>query len=496
MTTPQQQVWWQNAVVYQIYPRSFQDSDGDGEGDLPGVAQRLDHVARLGADALWLSPVYPSPMADGGYDVSDYRDIDPRFGSLADADALIAAARARGLRLLMDLVPSHTSIEHPWFRDDPGRYIWSDRDGPANNWVGVFGGSAWSRDQLSGRWYLHTFFPEQPDLDWHQKRVRAAFTEVLRFWVDRGVAGFRLDAINCLMKDPELRDDPPAEGMPPLPHREDYVTLEHCYSHNAPDIGIGLRALREGAGKDSLLVGEVYLPSAHLAPYLEYLDIAFCFELMHATWHATTLRRAIENAFDPAGAAGRVAWVLSNHDSPRVPDRVGHANVRTAAILALTLPGVVFVYQGDEIGMPDGPGREPPDDRVGRDRHRHPMRWDDDAPHGGFTTGDPWLPAIDVVGGAVAQQERDPDSVLALYRDLIALRRGFGSSIELLDAGDGVLAYRRGSGHVVVLNLTGETRPVPRAGSIVRATHAARHATGDAAPDQLEPGEGFVAHFA
>jgi len=488
MPTAPEAPWWRDAVVYQVYPRSFQDSGGDGEGDLPGVAARLDHVARLGADAIWLSPFYPSPMADGGYDVAGYTDVDPRFGTLADADALIAAAHDRGLRVLFDVVPCHTSIEHPWFRQHPERYVWSDRDGPQNNWLASFGGRSWSCDEGSGRWYLHSFYPEQPDLNWRRDDVRAAMADVLRFWIARGVDGFRLDAIDRLMKDPELRDDPPASGPPALPEHGGCASLDMRHSRNAPDIGDALAVLREGAGDDALLVGEVYLPAAQLAPYLEHVDVAFAFELLHAPWEATAVREAIESGSD----AGRVAWVLSNHDFPRLPDRVGAGNVRAAALLALTLPGPVFVYQGDEIGMADGPGREPPDDRAGRDRHRHPMRWDDDAPHGGFTSGEPWLPAIEVHGGGAAAQERDADSVLALYRDLVALRRELGEGLEFVDA-TGVLAYRRGPGHVVAINLGDEPATAPAAGAIVRATHARRLPAGAPAPRELASGEGFLA---
>lgn len=488
--------WWRDAVVYQVYPRSFQDTDGDGEGDLRGIAQRLDHIRDLGADAVWLSPIYPSPMADGGYDVADYEDVDPRFGSLADADALIAAAHEQGLKLLMDLVPCHTSIEHPWFQAHPERYVWSDRDGPQNNWIASFGGPAWSRDVRSGRWYLHSFYPEQPDLDWRSEDVRVAMGGALRFWRARGVDGFRLDAIDRLLKDPERRDDPPATRPPVLPEHADVDTLEHVYSRDAPDIGLALRALREAVGKDTLLVGEVYLPAARLAPYLEHVDCAFAFELLHAPWEPHAFRAAIEAALDPAGAAGRVAWVLSNHDFPRLPDRYGAGNTRAAALLALTLPGAVFVYQGDEIGMADGAGGvDRRHDRAGRDPHRHPMRWDDEAPHGGFTSAArPWLPAIPVAGGGVAQQANEPDSVLSLYRDLIAERRRLAGGLTFPDdVADGVLAFRRASGHVVALNMSGETRPAPPAGAVVRATHATRHRTGAPAPAQLAPGEGFLA---
>jgi alpha-glucosidase len=482
MSRSPDRAWWHDAVVYQVYPRSFQDSDGDGEGDLRGIAMRLDHIRDLGADAVWLSPVYPSPMADGGYDVAGYEDVDPRFGTLADADALIAAAHEHGLRLLMDLVPCHTSIEHPWFARHPERYVWSDRDGPQNNWIASFGGAAWSRDERSGRWYLHSFYPEQPDLDWRNPEVRDAVAAALRFWLARGVDGFRLDAIDRLLKDPELRDDPPASGPPPLPLHPEHATLEHRHSRNAPDTGEALAALREGAG-DAFLVGEVYLPSAELRPYLEHLDLAFGFELFHSSWTVEEVRAAID-----AAPPGQVAWVLSNHDFPRLPDRVGHGNERAAAMLALTLPGTVFVYQGDEIGQANGPGGEPPIDRFGRDAFRHPMRWSDDEPHGGFTTGEPWLPAVPVAGGAADAQEDDEASLLHLYRDLVEVRRTLGPQFVWVESEDGVLAYRRGD-RIVAINLAGGERPAPAAGDLVLHTHG--H-TG-AAPASLSAGEGFVA---
>ena len=273
-------MWWQDAVIYQVYPRSFQDSDGDGIGDLRGIEQRLDHLAWLGVDALWLSPIYPSPMHDFGYDVADYEDVDPVFGSLDDFDSLVAAARERGLRVLLDLVPCHTSIEHPWFSEHPDWYIWSDAP---NNWLSAFGGSAWS--PLNGRYYLHSFYPEQPDLDWRNPEVVAAMQHALRFWIERGAAGYRVDAIDRLLKDPQLRDDPPATEPFGLPLREDEAKLALTHSRNAPDTGEALARIREAVG-DALLVGEVYLPSAKWQPYLEHLDAAFAFELLHAPWDA------------------------------------------------------------------------------------------------------------------------------------------------------------------------------------------------------------------
>ncbi|QEC48874.1 alpha-amylase [Baekduia soli] len=483
-------------VVYQVYPRSFQDADGDGEGDLAGITQRLGHIAALGADAVWLSPVYPSPMADGGYDGADYTGIDPRFGTLADADRLIARAHQLGLQVLFDAVPCHTSIEHPWFTEHPDYYVWSDRDGPQNGWRQAFGGPAWSRDPHGRGWYLHSFYPEQPDLDWRNPAVGAAFGAALGFWLDRGVDGFRLDALDRLLKDPQRRDDPPRtpDSPPALPEvSPDNAALRQVHSRNAPDVGVALATLREAVGP-AYLVGEVYLPSSGLAPYLEHLDAAFSFELFHSPWDARSVRHALDEA--QVLPEGRAAWVLSNHDFPRLPTRVGEANIRAAALLLLTLPGAAFVYQGDEVGMADGPGRahDPlgrgPDDRHGRDGFRHPMPWDA-TPGGGFSTAIPWMPADDPARRNVADQERDPGSLLHLYRDLIAARRRLQGPVELVRHGvaEDVVAFSRG-GHLVALNLGATTQPAPAAGDLVRHTH---HVKGGGAPTSLAPGEGFLA---
>ncbi len=490
--------WWHDATIYQVYPRSFQDSDGDGEGDLAGITARLGHIASLGVDAVWLSPIYPSPMADGGYDVADYEGVRPEFGTLADVDALIAEAHHLGLKVLLDAVPCHTSIAHPWFQDRPDFYVWSDRDGPQNNWRSTFGGPAWSRDPHGRGWYLHSFYPEQPDLDWRNPEVGAAFGAALRFWLDRGVDGFRLDALDRLLKDPQRRDDRVRGAGSPevLPEADpEYALLEHDRSRNAPDIGTAIAQLRAAVG-DAFLVGEVYLRSEGLAPYLTDLDTAFSFELFQAPWTAAAVRAALQASL--ALGNGRAAWVLSNHDFPRLPQRVGARNVRAAALLLLSLPGASFVFQGDEIGMGDGPGQRPgipPDDRSGRDPHRHPMAWDA-TKHGGFTTGTPWLPVSDPATANVADQERDPVSLLHLYRDLIALRRDtLRGPLKLLDAdamAPGVLAFTRGDVHIVVLNLGDTPAPAPAAaGTVVRHTHDLAR-TGGRAPT-LAPGEGFVA---
>jgi alpha-glucosidase len=460
----------QGGVVYQIYPRSFQDSDGDGIGDLEGIRSRLDHLAWLGVDALWMSPIYPSPLADFGYDVSDYTDIDPAFGTLDDFDALVGSAHDRGLRVLMDMVPCHTSIEHPWFREHPDWYIWADRP---NNWISAFGGSAWT--ERDGRFYLHSFYPEQPDLDWRNPELVDAMQRVLRFWLDRGGDGYRVDAIDRLLKDRQLRDDPPASEAYGLPLRHGLDALALTNSRNAPDIGSALGRIREACG-DAFLVGEVYLPSSRWRPYLEHLDVVFAFELLFSAWQAEPLRRAIEATTRRPGAA----WVMSNHDFGRLATRVGAENARAAATMLLTLPGTAFLYQGDEIAQGDGPPGETLYDRAGRDRFRHPMQWDASA-SGGFTTGEPWLPAVDPAASNVEDLRDDPRSMLSLVRELIVLRRELGEGFEPVDTVDGVLAYRRG-GHVVAINTTSEPRPAPTSGDPRLETEPGAVHAGELAP--------------
>ena len=370
--------WWRDAVVYQIYPRSFQDSDGDGTGDLQGIRARLDHIVTLGADALWLSPIYPSPMADGGYDVADYEAVDPLFGDLAQFDLLVAAAHERGLKVLMDIVPCHTSIEHPWFTEHPDWYIWADgRDGgPPNNWVSAFGGPAWTYHEGRGQWYLRSFYPEQPDLDWRHPDVPDAIGDALRFWVERGADGFRIDAIDRLMKDPELRDDPPRTepfGLPLAPH-EEHLALTN--SRNGPGTGEALAKIRDAVG-DAFLVGEVYMPSAKVGPYLDHFDRFFAFELLFAGWERAKIDAAIDAALGTVRREGTgPAWVMSNHDFGWLASRVGPEHAEEALALLLSLPGTVFLYQGDEFGMQNGPNTG--GDRFGRDAFRTPIDWTQD----------------------------------------------------------------------------------------------------------------------
>jgi alpha-glucosidase len=352
-------------------------------------------------------------------------------------------------------------IEHPWFRQHPDRYIWSPVDGPPNNWVSAFGGPAWSRDEVSGRWYLHSFYPEQPDLNWRNPEVVAAMQDVVRFWLGRGVDGFRLDAIDRLVKDEQLRDDPPANGPFPLPLDPGAARLEMRYSGNRPEAIEALRALRAAVG-DALLVGELYRPVGEYERWLEVLDLVFAFEFLFSPWDAEQLRAAIE----PAAELRQAAWVMSNHDFDRLATRVGPENLRAAAVLLLTLPGTAFVYQGDELGLANGPGHEPPFDRAGRDRLRHPMQWQAD---GGFTSGTPWLPLVNPEARNVADEQADPGSLLNLYRSLIELRRGLGPGFRLIDAEAGVVAFERDR-HTVAVNTTAQPRRAPE-GAPVLATH-------------------------
>jgi alpha-glucosidase len=480
--------WWSESVIYHIYPRSFQDSDGDGVGDLLGIVARFDYIAELGVDAIWLSPINPSPMADFGYDVSDYMSIEPQFGTLSDFDALVSGAHKRNMRVILDLVPGHTSIAHPWFRDHPDWYIWADgadRTRPPNNWESIFGGPAWTKDDRTGRWYMHSFYPEQPELDWHNPAVIGALQGVIRFWRDRGVDGFRLDSVDTLVKDDQLRDDPPATSPFGLPLRHAHSHTEFLYSRSAHGTRAALAALREAAGA-AFLVGEVYLPGSQWAPYLESLDCAFAFELFQAEAQVDTFRTAIENCLDACdGTRALPGWVTSNHDFPRLPTRVGRANERVVALLLLSLPGPVFIYQGDEIGLGDGPGADPPLDRAGRDPYRHPMQWDASCT-GGFTEGNPWLAVVDAPTRNVFDQRNHADSVLAFYRRTITARRLLDGPVRFADAPRSILAFDRGP-HRVLLNFSGKEIRLSTKGELVTATHA-----GLVADNSLPPHAGII----
>jgi len=465
--------WWQKGIVYQIYPRSLQDSNGDGIGDLAGITSRLDYFTWLGVDAIWISPIYPSPMADFGYDVSDYTDIEPLFGTLSDFRTLLAEAHARSLKVILDFVPNHSSDRHPWFvqsrssRDNPKRdwYIWHDPapDGdPPNDWLSVFGGPAWTLDEATGQYYLHSFLKEQPDLNWRNPEVVAAMFDALRFWLDMGVDGFRVDVIDRLIKDEHFRDDPPnpewEQGGEP------YRAFLHIYSMNRPELHDILRKMRAliDSYSDRVIIGESYLPMEKLVDlYGEHGDevnMPFNFELIRAPWDPDYIRGFIERyeAALPAGAWPN--WVLGNHDRHRVATRVGLKQARVAQMLLLTLRGTPTCYYGDEIGMTDV---EIPPDRVqdpwginvpghalGRDPERTPMQWDA-GPYAGFSTVEPWLPmGNDYQRVNVAVEQNDPNSMLCFFHSLVELRR----AVPALSVGeytpveadrDGVLAYIR-----------------------------------------------------
>lgn len=514
---PDDVAWWQAGVVYQVYPRSFQDSDGDGVGDLDGIRQRLDHLVDLGIDAVWISPIYPSPMEDFGYDVTDHVDVDPLFGDLEAFDRLLAAAHDAGLRVVLDFVAGHTSHHHPWFvaarssRDDPRRdwFVWADPapdGGPPNNWLSEFGGPAWSLDERTGQYYLHIHLAAQPNLRWRDPAVATAMLDVLRFWFDRGVDGFRVDAVDHIAPDPELRDNPPnpdwteADG----PSRR----LLRRHTAHTPAVYDLVRTMRDVADAHEpprVLIGEAYGSLDQVMGYygdeLDGFQLPFNLALIGAEWDADVLAdmiRAYEDAL-PSGAWPN--WVLGNHDRSRIASRVGEAQARVAAMLLLTLRGTPTIYQGDELGMVDVPippelVQDPWGIRVpgfGRDPVRTPMPWTD-APGHGFTTGEPWLPFGTTA--PVDRQRSDPASMLSLYRRLLDLRRGEDAlsrgALRGVDADDGVLVYERehrGRRLGVALNLTDEQRPGPSThGRLLVSTHGSDMAVG--AP--LQPDEGRV----
>jgi alpha-glucosidase len=489
--------WWQSGIVYQIYPRSFQDSNGDGIGDLEGIIARLDYLVWLGVDALWLSPVYPSPMADFGYDVSNYVDIDPIFGSLGDFDRLVAEAHRRGLKVIMDYVPNHTSEAHPWFVESRSSitsakrdwYVWRDAapgGGPPNNWLSEFGGPAWAWDEATGQYYYHAYLPQQPDLNWRNPAVRTAMYDVLRFWFARGVDGFRIDTVHHLFEEPSLTDNPPnpdfTPGMAPT------LALDRRHQYDQPEVHEALKEMRAIADSygERVLIGEIYLPLDRIVTYygadLTGVHLPFNFHLIGAAWQAKVLADLITRyeALLPDGAWPN--WVLGNHDRARVASRVGPKAARTAAMLLLTLRGTPTLYYGDELGMTDGAippekVQDPWEKRVpgfgfGRDPVRTPMAWTAE-PGAGFTTGEPWLPFSGGASCNVATQQTQDGSFLLLTRALIALRRkepalslgGYGQ----VEARGDVLVYERHHGArrlAVVLNLSecAVYTPIERAG--------------------------------
>ncbi|NLF12893.1 MAG: DUF3459 domain-containing protein [Anaerolineaceae bacterium] len=530
--------WWQTGVIYQIYPRSFQDSTGNGVGDLQGILQRLDYLTdTLGVDAIWLSPFYPSPMADFGYDVADYTGVDPLFGDLDNLDRLLAGAHERNLRVIIDLVPNHTSDQHAWFqesrssRDNPKRdwYTWADPrpDGsPPNNWLSVFGGPAWEWDARTGQYYLHSFLKEQPDLNWRNPEVKEAMFQVVRFWLDRGVDGFRIDVAHFILKDPELRDNPANPDLGKIIHKSlgAYDSQLHLYDQGHPDVHSVYRELRRLLdGYDGewprMAVGEVHIFdwlqwAAYYGQDLDELHMPFNFQLLGVPWEPAAIQAVVDNmeAALPPGAWPN--YVLGNHDESRIATRLGLPEARVAAMLLLTLRGTPTLYYGDEIGMTDVP--IPPEQQqdpwglrvpgLGRDPSRTPMQWSA-APHAGFsppTTRHLWLPLPDDYQEVnVERQLDDPGSMLNLYRLMLAYRRATpalqrGSYTPLEDVPPAVYAFIRQAGEqrvLVALNLSNTQQRVNLAkdsGRLIVSTYLDREGIASLDPLALRASEGVI----
>jgi alpha-glucosidase len=446
------QSWWPQSVIYQVYVRSFADSDGDGIGDLAGVIGKLDYLRWLGVDAIWLSPINPSPNVDYGYDVSDYMDVDPTLGTLADLDRLVAEAGRRGIQIVLDIVPNHTSDQHPWFHDPAKRdwYVWADKP---NNWVSAFGGPAWAYDKQVGRYYLHNFAPQQPDLNWWNQEVHDEFDRILRFWFDRGIAGFRIDVANGLVKDRELRDNPPIEPAdPPFLRRFGQRPVYNRGRPEVHDIYKRWRRISEEYDPPRLLIGETWVhePSAWAAYYGskdDELQLPMNFMFTMAKFDPAVLRAVAERSIAELPSDAVPVWHGSNHDISRLATRWcggDEGKVRVALTMLLTQPGVTILYQGDEIGLEDG---AVPKERVvdvgPRDPERTPMQWTAEA-NGGFSTGEPWLPVGDYRHSNVAAQREDPGSVLNLTRDLVVLKKRLRGPYRGLPSPKGSWCYSRG----------------------------------------------------
>jgi alpha-glucosidase len=493
---PDQSTWWQSGVIYQVYPRSFQDSDGDGVGDLPGILARLDYLAELGIDAIWISPIYPSPMADFGYDVADYEGIHPTFGTLDDFDRLVAAAHARGIRIILDFVPNHSSDRHPWFiesrsgRDAARRdwYVWRDAapdGGPPNNWISEFGGSAWSWDETTGQYYYHAYLPEQPDLNWRNPEVAAALLEALRFWFARGVDGFRVDAIHHLFEDENLRDNPPnPEWVPTMSPARSLIRTRTMDQPEVHDAIMAMRRVADSFPGDRVMIGEAYLPITRLMAYygvdLGGFQLPFNFHLMSTAWNAQAVSTLVETYEAALPAGGWPNWVLGNHDRSRVASRLGPAQARIAAMLLLTLRGTPTLYQGDEIGMTDVPippervcdpwEKRVPGLGLGRDPVRTPMQWDE-GEYAGFSNAEPWLPLPPSLEGmTVSSQLQQPGSMLQLYGNLLRLRRAEPAlsvgGYRAISAEENVLAFERFHQErrlLIALNFDDHAKTLPQA---------------------------------
>jgi alpha-glucosidase len=509
MMTPDEP-WWNSGVLYQIYPLSFADSNGDGFGDLRGIVDRLEHLEWLGVDGIWLSPITVSPNADWGYDVADYCAVQPDLGTLGDLDLLVAEADRHAIRVLLDLVPNHTSAQHPWFiesrssRTAPRRdwYVWADPkpDGSApNNWLSSFGGPAWKLDAATGQFYLHNHLSQQPDLNWWNEEVRSTFDDVLRFWFDRGVAGFRIDVCNMIVKDAELRDNPPATEADDLGAQA--LGQRTVYNGNRPEVHDVIRRWRRlGDAYDPprVLVGETAVEEREaLARFYgrdgDELNLAFNFPFITAAFEAEPLRRIVEETEELLPPGAWPAWTGSNHDMSRLATRWAGDDprkIRAALVMLLNLRGTPVLYQGDEIGLgdvavPRDQLRDPLGARywpayAGRDPMRTPMPWRA-GPGGGFTEPGvtPWLPLGEPATGSVDRQRQDPGSILTLTRDLITLRKQTpdlrAGSYTTLPAPDGVWAWRRGSRFVVVVNLTASDATLSNiAGRVRIATDRAR----------------------
>lgn len=513
--------WWRRAVIYEIYVRSFQDSDGDGVGDLAGILARVDHLAWLGVDAVWLTPFYPSPMADFGYDVANYVDVDPLFGTLADFDRLVEALHSRNIRIIVDFVPNHTSAEHPWFkesrssRDNPKRdwYIWRDGNpggGPPNNWQCFSGSTGWALDRATGQYYYHSYLREQPDLNWRSGDVRATMYDVLRFWLDRDVDGIRVDVLPQVIKDADFRDDPIHAGLRPT--ELEFWHLHPLRSADQPeaiDVAVEMRRVLEDYSDELLMIGETYLPVdrlvAYYGPNLSGAQLPFNFNLLWVDWSAGAILQIIRayEAGLPPGAWP--SWVLGNHDQMRIASRLGPAQARVAMVLLLTLRGTPTLYYGDELGLEDVPiqadelqdpfGVISRGGELGRDPERTPMPWNN-SPNAGFTTGQPWLPlGKDHPAMSVEVQKGDPDSMLSLTRALLALRRR-EPALSLgdwapLETTNGVLGFTRTSADrrfVIALNLDSVPKAIPFGadfhGAIELSTTATR--TGEPVRERLE----------